>query len=265
MKKYNGAVFFDFDGTLVDEKEHIYIPTDETKRSIEKLKSNGYMTCIATGRARCYIPKTGIDFDCYVTSNGACVSVDGEYILNDTMDSADLSELIDFFDKNDYGYIIENDTECYYSSTNQDSFIRMMENFNISMDCFLPFDGRADRISANKMMFTYNDDKSFCELKERFGHRYNITRHRSNPSGDLVKKQTNKAQGIRAVAKAFDLSLSDTYAFGDGENDVEMISAAGNGIVMGRHAKALEALPAYITETVINEGVTLALKKFDLI
>ena len=32
MKKYNGAVFFDFDGTLVDEKEHIYIPTDETKR-----------------------------------------------------------------------------------------------------------------------------------------------------------------------------------------------------------------------------------------
>ena len=27
MKDYKGAVFFDFDGTLVDEKADIYVPT----------------------------------------------------------------------------------------------------------------------------------------------------------------------------------------------------------------------------------------------
>ena len=64
MKKYKGAVFFDFDGTLVDEREELFEPTDATKDSIERLKRGGYMTCLATGRARCYVPKTSIDFDC---------------------------------------------------------------------------------------------------------------------------------------------------------------------------------------------------------
>ena len=66
MKNYKGAVFFDVDGTLVDERLEIFKPTSKTIESIQKLKENGYLVGIATGRARCYVPDMGIDFDCYV-------------------------------------------------------------------------------------------------------------------------------------------------------------------------------------------------------
>lgn len=265
MKDYKGAVFFDFDGTLVDEKADIYVPTETTKKSIAALKENDYMTCLATGRAMCYIPETQIEFDCYITSNGSCATVDGEYVINDIMETNELIELIDFFDKNGYGYIVENDRECFYSKTNQESFIKMMNNFNIDMSCFFPFPDDIASVAANKMMFTYNGDRAYAEFIGRFGDKYNITRHRSNPSGDLVKKKINKAFGINAVIKAYSLELSDTYAFGDGENDYEMIEAVGNGIVMGKHAAPLEGIADHITDTVINEGVTLGLKHYGLI
>lgn len=99
MKDYKGAVFFDFDGTLVDEKADIYVPTETTKKSIAALKENNYMTCLATGRAMCYIPETQIEFDCYITSNGSCATVDGEYVINDILETKELIELIDFLTK----------------------------------------------------------------------------------------------------------------------------------------------------------------------
>ena len=90
MKDYKGAVFFDVDGTLVDERLKIYQPTEMTKQAIARLKENGYLVGIATGRSRCYTPKTDIDFDCYVTSNGAVAEVDGKEIHNDFISKEDL-------------------------------------------------------------------------------------------------------------------------------------------------------------------------------
>ncbi len=262
---YKGAVFFDFDGTLVDEREKLFVPTDKTKESIKRLKQNGYMTCLATGRAKCYIPENGIDFDCYITSNGACATVDGMYIINDKISTEELSDLVEYFDKNSYGYITENDRECYYSHINQEGFLKMMNNFNISMKCFYPFPDDLNIVSANKMMFTYNGEDEYKKLLDVFGEKYNLTRHRSNPSGDLVKKKISKAFGINAVIKAFGLSLDDTYAFGDGENDYDMLKTVGNGIVMKRHAAMLDDIAKLVTESVVNEGVTLGLQKFGLI
>ncbi len=265
MKKYRGAVFFDFDGTLVDEKEDIYKPTEITKNSIERLKSNGYMTCLATGRARCYVPEIGFDFDCYVTSNGACAIVDNEFVLNDKISTDDLLELKDYFAENGYGFVAENDEKCYYGLDHIEGFVRMMEKFNLSMNCFYEFPADPKIVAANKLMFTYEGEESYKKLLERFGDKYNINRHRSNPSGDLVKNYISKAYGIRAVVEAYNLNPRDTYGFGDGENDYDMLCAVGNPVIMKRHAKKLESIGAYVTDSVKNEGVTQALEHFDLI
>ena len=42
MKKYKGAVFFDYDGTLVDEVDHIKTVTPKTLEAIRRLQDNGY-------------------------------------------------------------------------------------------------------------------------------------------------------------------------------------------------------------------------------
>ncbi len=265
MRKYKGAVFFDFDGTLVDEREDLFEPTDATKNSIERLKQNGYMTCLATGRARCYVPKISFDFDCYVTSNGACAVVDDEFVIDDKISTADMLELKKYFDENGYGFVTENDEKCYFGLRHNEGFIRMMENFNLDMSCFFEFPDDPEIVSANKLMFTYEGEESYKKLLEKFGDRYNITRHRSNPSGDLVKKYITKAFGINAVIKSYGLDIRDTYAFGDGENDYDMLTAVGNPVIMERHAARLDKIGGYVTESVVHEGVTRGLEHFGLI
>lgn len=264
MKKYNGAVFFDFDGTLVDEREKIYSPTETTLNSIKELRKNNYMIGLATGRSKCYIPETTIDFDCYVTSNGAFASVDEKVVFNDLISDDDLKSLINFFEERDMGYMTENQEKCYYGKTGQQQFIEMMEVFNMNMDCFYPIpDGK--KIEVNKLMFNYINEADAHELIDTFREKYLIAMHRSNPSGDLVKSYISKATGIEHVIKEFDLDISDTFAFGDGENDFEMLGAVGHGITMGVHAKKLEKVAEHITDTVVNEGVTKGLRKYGLI
>lgn len=264
MKEYKGAVFFDFDGTLVDEREKLYIPTDATKNSIERLKQNGYMVGLATGRAKCYVPETGIGFDCYVTSNGAYAAVNDKIIADEVFGADELKTLFKFFAENNMGYMTENQEQCFYSTANYDQFEEMINKFNISMVCFspMPADGN---IKANKMMFTYDDDDTLERLRGEFSDKYYMTKHRHDPSGDLGIKGVTKAGGIQKVIDVFGLDIADTYAFGDGENDLEMLSSVGHGIAMGLHSEKLDGIAEYVTDTVINEGVTAGLKKFRLI
>ena len=50
MKDYKGIVFFDYDGTLIDEVDGIFQMPDSTKEALTKLRENGYAVCICTGR-----------------------------------------------------------------------------------------------------------------------------------------------------------------------------------------------------------------------
>ncbi len=264
MNKYKGAVFFDFDGTLVDERVKLYDPTPETLKSVKQLHENGYMVGLATGRSKCYVPEINIDFDCYVTSNGAYAAVGDKIITDKVISIKDLKNLFAFFEDNRMGYITESQEQCHYSTSCYEQFEEMIEKFNISMTCFSPMP-EIEKVKANKMMFTYYDPESLEKLHSEFGDKFYITMHRHDPSGDLGIKGVSKAEGIKQVISEFGLDISDTYAFGDGENDYEMLTSVGHSIVMGHHAPILNNIAEYITDTVINEGVTKGLKKFGLI
>ena len=68
-----GLVLYDYDGTLVDERDAIYVPSNITKKTISRLQDMGYLCVLATGRALSYIPSGAKDLhlDGYVTCNGA--------------------------------------------------------------------------------------------------------------------------------------------------------------------------------------------------
>ena len=52
---YQGAVFFDADGTLIDGPSGIFAPTEKTKEAIAQLREQGFLTVLATGRSQCYV------------------------------------------------------------------------------------------------------------------------------------------------------------------------------------------------------------------
>lgn len=54
-------------------------------------------------------------------------------------------------------------------------------------------------------------------------------------------------------------------AFGDGENDIEMLQAVKYGIAMGNANYSLKQIAEFVTLDVDNDGIVHALKKYNLL
>lgn len=85
-------VFFDIDGTLLDEEKRIPPSAIET---IERLKENGVRVALATGRApfmfRDILAQLGIDD--FVSFNGQYVEVGGNVLYKRTIDAERLAAI----------------------------------------------------------------------------------------------------------------------------------------------------------------------------
>lgn len=263
----NGAVFFDLDGTLVDGRDGIVNPTKKTIEAITKLKSNHYLVGLATGRAKCYVPKSAFLFDCYVASNGAYAEVNHQAVYNSVIEPSELHRLLSYLDKKKMNYVMENQECCFVKDMEESFYLEMMKNFRMSDENYYPFlsvkPGWDQTI--NKLMVTYGDETKLQQFMNDFGNLFDITRQPGNPACDVGKKSINKALGIKKVIEFLSLEKNSTYGFGDADNDIEMFRTVGTGIAMGRHTKALEQVSGYITGSVKEEGIYHALVHYGLI
>ena len=58
------------------------------------------------------------------------------------------------------------------------------------------------------------------------------------------------------------IDQEEIIAFGDGENDMEMLQFAGIGVAMGNATDELKAQADYVTDTNENDGVAKAIRHF---
>ena len=81
---------------------------------------------------------------------------------------------------------------------------------------------------------------------------------------DCIPKGTDKSVGIDIVCSHYGLDVSETMAFGDGGNDIGMLSHAGIGVAMGNASDEVKAAASYVTSSVDEDGIARALEKFCL-
>ena len=82
---------------------------------------------------------------------------------------------------------------------------------------------------------------------------------------DVVPEGGSKSVGIDAICRSYGIAPDETMAFGDGQNDIEMLRHAGIGVAMGNAAEEVQAAADYVTASVDEDGVGRALRHFGLI
>ena len=82
---------------------------------------------------------------------------------------------------------------------------------------------------------------------------------------DLMSRSGGKENGIRALCAAIGITPEETIAFGDAENDLEMLQLAGIGVAMGNALPQVRACADMVTDTVENDGIAHALRRLKLI
>lgn len=261
---YRGVVFFDYDGTLSDEKAGIFAPTEASCRAIRALSDNGYLAVLATGRAKCYVPQTNAAFDGYVTTNGAYAEIRGQKIHEEFLNRAQLLQLVDAMDALGMYYSLENQDACYAKDMDYPAFRRMLDNFKIPLDIFHPL-SELREMNTSKLLMVYDAEWKFEQLSEQFRGIFGIYKHRFSQSADINAAGMTKAVGAEAIIRRFDIPIEHTYAIGDGSNDYDILKLVGHGVVMEKHAACLDEIAELVTADVGDEGVYQALKTYHLI
>lgn len=79
---------------------------------------------------------------------------------------------------------------------------------------------------------------------------------------EIVRKGMNKAVGLQRIAHYYHIDQRNIIAFGDEDNDLEMLEFAGVGVAMGNAIGALKNVATHVTRTNEEEGVAIFLASF---
>ena len=79
---------------------------------------------------------------------------------------------------------------------------------------------------------------------------------------EVIPSRVNKGEGLRAICRAAGIEISETLAFGDSENDIPMLRAAGLGIAMANADPSVKSAADAVTLSNNDNGIAAALEKY---
>ena len=262
MKK---AVFFDVDGTLFDVSNGMMTMSDKTKTTIRQLQDAGHYTFIASGRPFAFLDKeiTEFGFDGYVLMNGAAVIMGDQVLYKKPLDKAYVASTCKTCDAHQVEYILQGTKHVYLKPAFKqlDDFY---EDIEIAKNRFV-YDFNAADLDVYKMEFISKNEQglgicmSFVNDKMEF-----MTDPRHKLNFELYAKTETKATGIQRALQSLNIPLENSYAFGDGKNDKEMLAAVGCGFAMDNADDSLKAIADYTVDSVHRDGVAKGILEYIL-
>ena len=251
--------FFDIDGTLLElGKTEI---TAKTRKALCALKQNGIKIGIATGRAFATIPVfDGIVFDAVLAFNGSFCVADNQIVAKYPIPKDDVQKIIENAKRMGRPVSIataedivangsDKDLEDYYAIAHHK--VNVSEKF-------------AEYVKTDVFQIMLG-----CNLEER-KHILEGTKNTKlaawwDRAVDIIPKDGGKGTAIEQVLSYYNFSKEEAIAFGDGENDIEMLLSVGKGIAMGNAAEKVKAIANDICGSVTEDGIYHYLKNHGII
>lgn len=254
-------IFFDIDGTLLNHEKN-FLPN--TKKALDKLKEEGHEVVIATGR-NLYLAKSVIDdlgFNNYILCNGAVGYFHNELVYENRLDQSELKRLIKIADALNHNIIYESADMLKRRSEKND--IRMITAMK-SVGSSTPLYDRDYHLTnpIYQGLIFYTDEEKNAYENGQFPKFKFIRWHDSGV--DIVPHDGSKAHTVLDFAKKQGFAVEDTIAFGDGLNDLEMLTEVGIGVAMGNALETVKLKADKITKSCNEDGIYLALQELNLI
>ena len=100
-----------------------------------------------------------------------------------------------------------------------------------------------------------------AEVNAALGPQITCDGHGGEGTFELYPTAISKAKGVSVVLGQLGLDANDAYAFGDGENDLEMIRFCGHGVAMGNAEEVVKAEADLICPPVWEDGLAQILRE----
>ena len=254
------AVFFDVDGTLVSHKTKS-VP-DSAKKAVEMLRKKGIKVFLSTGRhvhELKRMPTNEMDFDGYVILNGQ-VGLDEKknIIFSNPFGKEDVEGLLDIFHKKEYPFVLVNADGHYMNFINE--FVEeAMAGVSTAVPPVRAYQGE-ELYQATVFVLPEGD----LEFSKKLPAGCKMARWGIH-GADIIAAKGGKAVGMQFFSDLMGILPEEMMAFGDAQNDMDMIEYAGIGIAMGNAEDDLKEIADYVTTDVDDDGIMNALCKYNLL
>lgn len=261
MKMTNKSViFFDIDGTLLDFNKELPV---STKEAIFQLKERGHVVAIATGRAPFLFAdlRKELEIDTFVSYNGQYVVLNGEVLYTNPLKIQSLEKLTEAALLNNHPVVFM-DREDMKANVPEHTYItESIETLKISrFPSYDPnyYNGR--ELYQTLLFCPEGEEKQYEQEFQDFDF------VRWHPvSVDVLPKGGSKAMGIEKIVKKLGFPEEQQYAFGDGLNDIEMLSKVKNSVAMGNAEEKVKKVAKYVTKSVDDNGISYGLQMVGLL
>jgi Cof subfamily protein (haloacid dehalogenase superfamily) len=256
MKKY---LFFDVDGTLYNHEKRI---PASTKEAIQLAKQNGHEIAIATGRAPFMIRELleELEINTYICFNGQYVVLNGELIFTDGVEKSRLKDVLQYGEMRGEPLVFLDDKRMIATHPSHAHVEQSLATLKYPYPSVL-----REFYEENEVYQTliFTDEEGEKGYKEYFPDLQIVRWHPF--SCDILPKEGSKARGIQKLLEHANLELENIYVFGDGLNDVEMLTFVPNSIAMGNGHPKAKGAAKYITDHVDEDGIYNVCRKLQLI
>ncbi|MEK4486283.1 Cof-type HAD-IIB family hydrolase [Psychrobacillus sp. FSL H8-0484] len=253
------VVFFDVDGTITHHEDGSI--SNNTKEAIKKLKNKGIRVVAATGRPLSMCKEIReIGIDTFITANGGYVKHDQKVIHKVPIDKDLMQEVVEFASVQNHGLSFFTEDFCMNGVKDIKILKALKETLSLN-----------DYPAINQLIFQ-QEVYLMClyatdEAVEKYMHKFpQLTFKRWHPFVlNVLQEEVSKSLAIMKVLQYFDIDRSEAIAFGDGENDIDMLELVGLGVAMGNGNEKLKSVADFVTKKSSEDGIDYALKKYGII
>lgn len=252
-------VFFDVDGTLVNYEDGRM--QESTRTAIQQLKNKGIHIVAATGRplSMCQDLRN-VGIETFITANGAYVKHQDQVIHKIPVAKEVVQVVKAFADENKQSLSFFTETLSMNNVQVEETLKAMKETLSLQEFPVINEDIVTQEVY---LMCLYGDKDVEKKYTSAFPH---LLFKRWHPNiTNVLQHDVSKSIAVQAVLEYFDLSPEEALAFGDGDNDIDMLEQVGFGVAMGNGSEALKNIANFVTKKSTEDGIDYALRELKII
>jgi len=234
-------------------------------KAIEALHENGILFGLASGRSVIQLKDIAVNWKLTFRPE-LLIGVNGQALYDGIDDKEEklllfekewVEEILDFLDGNGYNYHAYIDDYSLFRNANSHYYELFKK---VDRDVRLA-EGREDFLKGDfyKFLLAEEEDR-MDELKEKIHpllerHKKDFKLLKTTPqSYEIVHAKTSKAYALERFCKSHAIPLENVAAFGDADNDNEMLQISGMGVCLKNGEESTKRIADYITDLNCEDG-----------
>ena len=255
-------MFFDIDGTLIDESPE-HIKPESTLRALRLARRAGNLLFVNTGRPCAIVGDDvrSMGFDGFVYGCGTNIEIGGQEVFYRTNSPGVCADIVRLVRECDASPMYERKDGVFFDPATRDLafVVGVKAGFVITGGVVARTTEDAD-FGFDKFVICFDEKTDIARFRRGIEGVFDYI-DRGEGFAELVPCGFSKGRGIERVLDFLGIDKADSYAIGDSLNDLPMKGAAGTFISMGNGVKLIPHADC-VTDDILHDGVYNAMARF---